>query len=73
MICTLSSIYKLHFTQNLISQFDEYENSAKMMLPNTDYSDALKPAKKNCEEKEMQCQVSLKLKIIDSYLPVIDS
>ena len=47
MICTLSSIYKLHFTQNLISQFDEYENSAKMMLPNTDYSDALKPAKKN--------------------------
>jgi hypothetical protein len=39
----------LHFIKDLRSQFQEYEEKAKMMLPNTEYEDASKRAKKEAD------------------------
>ena len=36
----------LYFIKNLKSQFEEYEEKAKMMLPNTEYTDESKRTKK---------------------------
>ena len=70
----------LYFIKNLTSQFEEYEEKAKMMLPNTEYTDESKRTKKrsrrmaffDSEAEEMEFQGSLKFKV-ETYLPVIDS
>lgn len=70
----------LHFIKDLRSQFQEYEEKAKMMLPNTEYEDASKRAKKRSrrmaffddEAEEMEFEGSLKFRV-ETYLPVIDS
>ncbi|XP_065675555.1 zinc finger MYM-type protein 1-like [Hydra vulgaris] len=70
----------LHFIKDLRSQFENYQEKAKILLPNTDYRDSSKRTKKRSrrmaffdgEAEELEFQGSYKFKI-ETYLPVIDS
>ncbi|XP_065645337.1 zinc finger MYM-type protein 1-like [Hydra vulgaris] len=70
----------LHFIKDLRSQFENYQEKAKILLPNTDYRDSSKKTKKRSrrmaffdgEAEELEFQGSYKFKI-ETYLPVIDS
>ncbi|XP_065658777.1 uncharacterized protein LOC136083303 [Hydra vulgaris] len=70
----------LHFIKDLRSQFENYQEKAKILLPNTDYRDSSKRTKKRSqrmaffdgEAEELEFQGSYKFKI-ETDLPVIDS
>ena len=70
----------LHFIKDLRSQFENYQEKAKILLPNTDYRDSSKRTKIRSrrmaffdgEAEELEFQGSYKFKI-ETYLPVIDS